>query len=165
MDRLVADYRKDETNWLNRGACGFETCRYTGRFMAKHSLGCELQELASWAELSYTEKPDAIHLGRYPDRLECRAYKILPKLKLMAEDLRQQNKVRVDMNPVTSAFVDVSRVSLWSIDVPTGPNETTGEFRAATVFKYVPEDSILLVIETSEAHRTAEANLKRAGVW
>jgi len=165
MDKLVVAYRKDETNWLNRGACGFETCRYTGKFMAKHSLGCEFQELASWVQLDYEEKPDAIHLGRNPVHLECRAYKISPKLKLMAEDLKKQNRIRVDMNPVTSAFVDVARVSLWSIDVPTKPNETTGEFRAASVFSYMPESSVLVVIETPEAQKLAEKNLKEAGFW
>jgi hypothetical protein len=165
MNKLVEAYRKDETNWLNRGACGFETCRYTGKFMARHSLGCEFQAVASWVQLDYAEKPDAIHLGRNPTHLECRAYKISPKLKLMAEDVKKQNQIRVDMNPVTSAFVDVSRASLWSIDVPTKPNETTGEFRAASVFSYLPESSVLVVIETPEAHKMAEKNLKEAGFW
>lgn len=165
MDKLVGAYWKDETNWLNRGACGFETCRYTGKFMARHSLGCGFQELASRAQLDCEEKPDAIHLGRNPTHLECRAYKISPKLKLMAEDLKKQNQIRVDMNPVTSAFVDVSRVSLWSIDVPTKPNGTTGEFRAASVFSYLPERSVLVVIETPEAQKLAEKNLKEAGFW
>ena len=165
MDKLVEAYRKDETNWLNRGACGFETCRYTGKFMARHSLGCEFQAVASWVQLDYAEKPDAIHLGRNPTHLECRAYKISPKLKLMAEDVKKQNQIRVDMNPVTSAFVDVSRASLWSIDVPTKPNETTGEFRAASVFSYLPESSVLVVIETPEAHKIAEKNLKEARFW
>jgi hypothetical protein len=165
MVKLVGAYRKNETNWLNRGACGFETCRYTGKFMARHSLGCEFQELASWAQLDYEEKPDAIYLGRNPTHLECRAYKISPGLKLMAEDLKKQNQIRVDMNPVTSAFVDVSRVSFWIIDVPNKPNETTGEFRAASVFSYLPESSVLLVIETPEAQKLAEKNLKQAGIW
>ena len=165
MDKLVEAYRKDETNWLKRGACGFETCRYTDKFMARHSLGCEFQDLASWVQLDYEEKPDAIHLGRNPGHLECRAYKISPKLKSMADDLRKQNHIRGDMNPVTSAFVDVSRVSIWSIDVPTKPNESTGEFRAASVFSYLPESSVLLVIETPEAHKLAEQNLKEAGLW
>jgi hypothetical protein len=165
MNKLVVAYRKDETNWLNRGACGFETCRYTGKFMARHSLGCEFQAVASWVQLDYAEKPDAIHLGRNPTHLECRAYKISPKLKLMAEDVKKQNQIRVDMNPVTSTFVDVSRASLWSIDVPTKPNETTGELRAASVFSYLPESSVLVVIETPEAHKIAEKNLKEAGFW
>jgi hypothetical protein len=165
MAALITRYRQDETNWFNRGACGFETCRYTGRFMARHSLGCEFQFLADWVEENYEEKPDAIHLSRNPDRLECRAYNISPKLKEMAESLKQRNQVRVDMEPVTSAFVDVTRVSLWSIDVPTGPNEKTGEFRDASVFKYLPEKFVLLVIETPEAHKTAEKNLKEAGFW
>ena len=165
MDKLVEAYRKDETNWLNRGACGFETCRYTGKFMARHSLGCEFQELASWVQLDYEEKPDAIHLGRNPGHLECKAYKISPKLKQMADDLKKQNQIRVDMDSATSAFVDVSKVSLWSIDVPTGPNELTGEFRAASVFKYLPASSVLLAIETPEAHAAAEKNLKEQGFW
>ena len=165
MDKLIEVYRKDETNWLNRGACGFETCRYTGTFMARHSLGCEFQMLAEWVQMDYEEKPDAIHLGRSPSHLECRAYKISPKLKLMAENLKQQNQIRVDMNPVASAFVDVTRASLWSIDVPTKPNETTGEFRAGSVFSYLPESFILVVIETPEAHKTAEKKLKAAGLW
>jgi len=165
MDDLIAQYRRDETNWLNRGACGFETCHYTGRFMARHSLGCEFQFLADWVEMNYEEKPDAIHLTRNPDRLECRTYKVSPKLKEMAESLKQKNQVRVDMEPVISAFVDVTRVSLWGIDVPTGPNEITGDFRAASVFKYLPEKFVLLVIETPEAHKTAEKNLKEAGFW
>lgn len=165
MDKLVGAYRKDEANWLNRGACGFETCRFTGKFMARHSLGCEFQELASWLQMEYEENPDAIHLGRNPAHLECRAYKISPKLKLMAEDLKKQNQIRVDMNLVTSAFVDVSRISLWSIDVPTKPNEITGEFRAASVFSYLPESSVLVVIETPEAQKLAEKNLKEAGLW
>ena len=25
MDRLIEDFRRDETNWMNRGAAGFET--------------------------------------------------------------------------------------------------------------------------------------------
>jgi hypothetical protein len=165
MDKLVEAYRKDETNWLNRGACGFETCRYTGIFMARHSLGCGFQELAVSVQLDYEEKPDAIHLGRNPIHLECRAYKISPKLKLKAEDLKRKNQIRLDMNPVTSAFVDVTRASLWSIDVPTKPNETTGEFRAACVFSYLPESSVLVVIETPEAQKLAEKNLKQDGVW
>lgn len=165
MDKLVEAYRKDEADWLNRGACGFETCRYTGKFMARHSLGCEFQELAGWVQLDDEEKTDAIHLGRIPTHLECRAYKISPKLKSMAEGLEKQNKVRVDMNPVISAFVDVSRASLWSIDVPTKPNETTGEFRGGSVFSYLPEISVLVVIETPEAHKLAEKNLKESGFW
>ena len=68
MNKLVETYRKDETNWLNRGACGFESCRYTGKFMARHSLGCEFQELASWVQLDYEEKQVAIRLGRNPSR-------------------------------------------------------------------------------------------------
>ena len=164
MDKLVEAYRKDETNWLNRGACGFETCRYTRKFHARHSLGCEFQMLADWVQLDYEEKPDAIHLGRYPTHLECRAYKISPKLKLMAEDLKK-HQIRVDMNPVTSAFVDVLRTSLWSIDVPTKPNDLTGKFRAASVFSYLPEISVLVVIETPEAQKLAEKNLKEAGFW
>ena len=66
---------------------------------------------------------------------------------------------------MTSAFVDVSRVGLWSIDVPTKPSETTGEFRAASVFSYSPVSSVLVVIETPEAHKTAGKNLKEAGFW
>lgn len=165
MAALVTQYRQEESNWLERGACGFETFRYTGTFMAHHSLGCEFQFLSDSAEMNYEEKPDAIHLSRNPERLQCRAYKISPKLMQMAESLKQKNRVRVDMEPVTSAFVDVTRVSLWSIDVPTGPNETTGEFRSASVFKYLPEKSILLVIETPEGHSTAETKLKEQGLF
>ena len=128
-------------------------------------MGCKFQEVAEWAQLDYDEKPDAIHLGRNPAKLECRVYKISSKLKEMAESLKQKNQVRVDMEPVTSAFVDVTRVSLWGIDVPTSPNEMTGEFRAASVFRYLPEKSILLVIETPEAHKASETNLKQAGFW
>lgn len=165
MDKLIGDFRNDETNWMNRGACGFETFRYTGTFMARHSLGCEFQELAEWAHLNYEERSDAIHLGRNPAHLECRNYKISAGLKQMAEDLKSQNQVRVDTDPVTSAFIDVAKVYLWSIDVPTGPNEMTGEFRYARVFKYLPETSVLLVIETPEAHETAMKNLKEKGFW
>jgi|ERR1019366_988138 hypothetical protein len=165
MDALIARYRQDETNWLNRGACGFETCRYTGKFLPRHSLGCGFMFLAEDVEMDYEEKPDAIHLARNPSHLECRAYKISSKLKKMSEDLKGQNKIRVDMDPISSAFVDITRMSLWSIDVPTGPNETTGEFRSASVFKYLPEKSILLVIETPEAHSTAETKLKEAGLF
>jgi rhodanese-related sulfurtransferase len=121
--------------------------------------------MAEWAQLDYEEKPDAVHLGRKPAKLECHAYKISPKLKEMAETLKQKNQVRVDMEPATSAFVDVTRVSLWSIDVPTSPNDMTGEFRDASVFKYLPDKSILLVIETPEAHSTAEAKLKEQGLF
>jgi hypothetical protein len=165
MDKLIEDFRKDETNWMNRGACGFETFRYTGSFMAKHSLGCEFQMLAEWTQLNYEEKPDAIHLGRNPAHLECRSYKITSGLKQMAEDLRKRNRVRVDTNPVTSAFIDVAKVYLWSIEVPTSPNEMTGEFRYTSVFKYLPEKSVLLVIETPEAHEAAVKNLKETGFW
>ncbi|MGD0349959.1 MAG: hypothetical protein ABSB84_06560 [Verrucomicrobiota bacterium] len=165
MDKLVRDFRNDETNWMNRGACGFETCRYTGTFMAGHSLGCEFQALAEWVQLNYKEKPDAIHLGRNPAHLECRSYTITSGLKQMAGDLKRQNQVRVDTDPVTSAFIDITRCCLWSIDVPTGSNEMTGEFRYASVFKYLPEKSVLLVIETPEAHQTAAKNLKEKGFW
>ena len=165
MDGLIAQYRLDEANWLNRGACGFETCRYTGTFMAGHSLGCEFQFLASWVEMDCEEKPDAIHLLRSPSHLECRAYKISSKLKQMAEDLIGQSKTRVDMDSISSAFVDVTRMSLWSIDVPTGPHETRGEIRSPSIFKYLPESSVLLVVETPEAHKMAEKNLKEAGLW
>ena len=163
MDNLAADFRKDETNWLSRGACGFETCRYSGKFMARHSLGCEFQILAEWTQLNYEEKSDAIHLGRNPAHLECRSYRITSGLKHMAEDLKKQNQVRVDTDPITSAFIDVAKVYLWSIDVPKGTNETTGEVRFASVFKYLPEKSVLLVIETPEAHKAAVKNLKEAG--
>lgn len=165
MAELIARYRQDETNWFSRGACGFESCRYTGKFMARHSLGCEFQFLSENVEMNYDEKPDAIHLRRNPDRLECRAYKISPKLKRLAESLKQQDQIRVDMEPVVSAFVDVTRVSLWGINVPSGPQETKGEFRAACVFEYQPEKSILLVIETPEAHATAETKLKELGLF
>ena len=165
MATLITRYRQDEANWFNRGACGFETCRYTGNFTARHSLGCEFQFLAEWVQLNYREKPDAIHLSRNPAKLEFRAYKISPKLKEMAESLKQKNQIRVDMEPATSAFVDVTRVSLWSIDVPTSPNETTSEFRDASVFKYLPDKSILLVIEAPEAHSAAETKLKEQGLF
>jgi hypothetical protein len=165
MEKLIEDFRTDETNWLNRGACGFETCRYTGRFMAGHSLGCEFLMLAEWTHLNYEEKPDAIHLGRNPAHLECRSYKITSGLKQMAEDLKRQNRVRVDTDPVMSAFIDVAKVYLWSIDVPTGPDSMTGEFRFASVFEYLPDKSVLLVIETPVAHETALKNLKEQGFW
>lgn len=165
IEKLVEDFRKDEMNWINRGACGFETFRYTGNFIARHSLGCEFQMLAEWAQLNCEEKPDALHLGRNPAHLECRSYKISSGLKQMAEDLKRQNQVRVDTDPVTSAFIDVAKVYLWSIDVPTGPNTTTGEYRFASVFKYLPEKTVLLVIETPEAHETAIKNLKEKGFW
>jgi len=165
MENLIEDFRTDETNWMNRGACGFETFRYTGTFMARHSLGCEFQMLAEWTHLNYEEKPDAIHLGRNPAHLECRSYKITSGLKQMAEDLKRQNQVRVDTDPVTSAFIDVAKVYLWSIDVPTRPNGMTGEFRYASVFKYLPEKSVLLVIETPEAHEAAVKYLKETGFW
>jgi hypothetical protein len=165
MERLIADYRSDETNWMNRGACGFETCRYTGAFMAAHSLGCEFQELASWVQLDYQEKPDCIHLARNPSHLECRSYRITSRLKQMADELKGKNQVRIDTDPITSAFIDVAKVDLWSIDVPTGANETTGEFRYASVFKYLPEQSVLLVIETPEIHKMAKKNLEQAGFW
>jgi hypothetical protein len=165
MEKLIGAFRADETNWMNRGACGFETFRYTGTFMARHSLGCEFQELAEWAHLDYEEKPYAIHLKRNPSHLECRSYKISSGLKQMAEDLSQRNQVRVGTDPVISAFIDVAKIYLWSIDVPTGPNETTGEFRYASVFKYLPEKSVLLVIETPEAHETAVNHLKGKGFW
>jgi hypothetical protein len=165
MERLIEVFRIDETNWMNRGACGFETFRYTGKFMARHSLGCEFQMAMSWARLNYEEKPDGIHLGRNLAHLECRSYKIVSGLKQMAVDLKKQNQVRVDTDPVTSAFIDVTKVYLWSIDVPTGPNEMTGEFRFSSVFKYLPEKSVLLVIETPEAHQTAVKHLKEIGFW
>lgn len=165
MDKLIEDFRRDETNWMNRGACGFETFRYTGAFMAGHSLGCELRVLADWAELDYEEKPDAIHLRRNPNHLECRCYSITSGLKQTAEDFRRRNQVRVDTDPVTSAFIDVARVYLWSIDVPTGPNEAIGEYRYASVFKYLPEESVLLVIETPQAHEAAVKLLKEKGFW
>ena len=165
MEELVEDFRRDETNRVSRGACGFETLRYTGAFMARHSLACELREVAEWAQLEYQEKPDAIHLGRNPTRLECRAYKISSGLKQMAEELEKQNQVRVDTEPVISAFIDVTSVHLWSIDVPTAANEITGEFRYANVFKFLPEQSVLLVIETQDAHVTATKNLKDKGYW
>jgi hypothetical protein len=164
MNALIARYRQDETNWLKRGACGFETCRYTGKFMARHSLGCEFMFLAEDVEMDYEEKPDAIHLARNPNHLECRAYKISSKLKQTADDLKKQNQIRVDMDPISSAFVDITRVSLWSIDVPSGPNEKTGEFRSASIFKYLAEKSVLLVIETPEAHIIAETKLKEQGL-
>ena len=95
--------------------------------MAKHSLGCEFQELASWVQLDYEEKPDAIHLGRNPNHLECRAYKISPKLKLMAEDLNKQNQIRADMNPVVGAYngldsgVRYGTVFMFRIKFNNGP--------------------------------------------
>jgi len=121
--------------------------------------------LAEDVEMAYEEKPDAIHLSRNPSHLECRAYKISSKLKQISEDLKGQNKIRVDTDPIISAFIDVTRVSLWSIDVPTGTNETSGSFRFASIFKYFPEKSILLVIETPEAHSTATTRLKEQGLF
>lgn len=165
MTALIARYRQDETNWFQRGACGFETCHYTGTFMAAHSLVCGFQFLCDFVEMNADVQPDAIHFSRNPNQLECRAYKISPKLKEMAENLKQKNQIRVDMEPDVSAFVDVTRVSLWSIMVPSGPNEKTGEFRAASVFQYLADKSILLVIETPEAHSSAETKLKEQGFF
>jgi len=163
MDILIGDFRKDETNWMNRGACGFETFRYTRTFQC--SLDCEFSTLADWAQLNCEVKPDAIYIRRKPAHLECRSYKITSGLKQVAEDLKKQNQVRVGTEPVTSAFIDVAKVYLWSIDVPTGTNEMTGEFRYASVFKYLPDKSVLLVIETPEAHATAMKNLKEKSFW
>ncbi len=165
MNVLIANYRQDDTNWLKKGASGFETFPYTGKFMARHSLSCEFMFLSETVGMDYDEKPDAIHLSRNPSQLECRAYKIPQKLKQLAEDLKAQNKIRVDMDPVSSAFVDITKVHLWSIMVPSGPNEQTGEWRSASVFKYLPEPSILLLIETPEAHAAAKKNLKEQGFW
>jgi hypothetical protein len=163
MEQLIADFRRDETNWMNRGARGFETFPYTGTLMARHSLACGFQELVMSAGLNYEEKTNAIHLGRNPAHLECRSYTITSGLKQMAQDLGKRNHVRVGLDPVTSAFIDVAKVYLWSIDVPTGPGETTGESRYDKVFKYLQGRSVLLVIDTPEAHTAAVKNLKEKG--
>jgi hypothetical protein len=163
MEKLIGDFRQDETNWINRGACGFETFRYTGTFEC--SLECDFQMLAEWAELNYDERPEGIYIGRKPTHLECRAYKISAGLKQMTEELKKRNQIRVGCEPVASAFIDVTKVNLWNIDVPTGTNELTGESRFESVFKYIPEKSILLVIETPEAHQAAIQALKVKGLW
>ncbi|HEV2438072.1 MAG TPA: hypothetical protein VG077_18915 [Verrucomicrobiae bacterium] len=163
MEKLIEEYRRDETNWVNRGACGFETFRYTGTIEC--SLECDFQMLAEWAQLNYQETEQGIYLSRKPAHLECRAYKISDGLKQMAEDLKKKNQIRVGFDPVASAFTDITKVNLWSIEVPTGPSELTGEFRDASVFKYIPDKSILLVIETPEAHEAAVQALKAKGLW
>jgi hypothetical protein len=163
MESLAATYRTDETNWMNRGACGFETFRYTGMFRCY--LECDLMMLAAWAQLDFKETEQGVYLSREPLHLECRAYKIGDGLKQMAEALKTKNQIRVDFDPVASAFTDVTKVSLWSIDVPTSANELTGEIRYSSVFRYLPEKSVLLVIETPEAHQLAEQKLKENKLW
>ncbi len=163
MEQLIADFRMDETNWMKRGARGFETVQYSGTLMARHSLACGFQELAEWAGLNYEEKTNAIYLGRNPAHLECRSYKITLGLKQMAQDLGKRNQVRVGVDPVTSAFIDVAKVYMWSINVPTGPDGLIGGHRYDKVFKYLKEKSVLLVIETPEAHTAAVKNLKEKG--
>ncbi len=89
METLVVAYRTDETNWINRGACGFETFHYTGTFGCY--LECEFQMLANWAQMKFREEEQGVYLSRKPAHLECRAYKISDALKEMAEDLKKKN--------------------------------------------------------------------------
>ena len=111
MEKLIDKYRNDETNWMNRGACGLETFRYTGTFEC--SLECDFQMLAMWAELNYNEEfADGIYIGRSPAHLECHAYKVSAGLKQMAEELKNRNRIRVGCEPVASAFIDVTKVDL-----------------------------------------------------
>lgn len=166
MDRLIVDYREDEMRLAKRGAEGFETCRHTGTFLANHSLGCSLSEVASEAGLNYEERRDAIHLGRMPAQLECMAYKVSAGLKLLGEDLVRRNQHRVGAETVVSAFIEVADVHLWSVMLPNkGPGSFVGESRFDKVFKYLPDKSTLLVIETPENQEKATKALKARGLW
>jgi hypothetical protein len=164
MVKLAEAFRKGETNWISRGIGGYETFPCSETFMSGHSLGCAFRAVSDWAQLSYEEKPDAIHLGRAFRQFECRSYKVTPRLAQMAADLKKQNQVRVGCDPVASAFIDVTGVSLWSYTVPTGPNQTTSDERYDCVFKYLPEKSLLLVIDTPEAHQDAAKAFREKGL-
>jgi hypothetical protein len=165
MQKFVAAYRSAETNWHNRGANGFETYPYSGHFMARHSLGCSFRELTELTGLSYEERPDALHLGRMPAHLECRSYKVGEGLRQIAEEQQKSNSGKVGADPIASAFIEVSDSGLWSIQVPTGPFSSSGEFRYDEVFRFLPEKSVLLVIETPEVHEAATKALKARNMW
>jgi hypothetical protein len=131
--------------------------------MSGHSLGCAFRALSEWAELTDEEKPDALHLTRDVIHLECRSYKITAGLVQMADELKQQDKIRVDCEPVASAFIDVTGSYLWSFRIPTSPSGTMSEYRCDSVYKYIPEKRVLLVIETPETHLNAAAALRKKG--
>jgi len=163
MERLVEKFRNGESNWIGIGAAGYETFRCSMTFMSGHSLHCTFTELSDWAQLDYNEKPDGIHLRRDSIRLECRSYKVTPDLVQMAEDLRQKNKVRADCDPVASAFIEVTGSYSWSISIPTSSSGMISEYRCDSVFKYIPEKSVLLVIETPETQLSAARFLREKG--
>ena len=163
MEGLVETFRKGETHWISIGAAGYGTFRCSETFMSGHSLGCTFRQLSDWAQLSYEEKKDGLYLKRDPAHLECRSYKVTARLVQMADDLRRRNHVRVDCDPVASAFIDVTGSYLWSFSVPTSPSGTISEYRYDSVFKYIPEKSVLLVIETPETHLSAAKVLREKG--
>ena len=165
MDALISAYRKSEEDLLSRGASGYESAPYTGPMGGGHSLGCTFQMLVDFAGLGYEERPDAIHLWRIPNSLECRAYRVTPGLTARIEQEHKTGSYLVEAEPIVSVLANVTGINSWSYTVPDGTNSAHSESRFSKVFKYVPDSNVILAIATPEEHEQAELKLKAAALW
>lgn len=163
MDGFIADFRRSEPEFLKQHPYGYETAPCTGEVGGYHSIGCALREYASMVDIRYDERPDAIHMSRSTEDLECRAY-------LMRSDVASvvEQKLRTfPCAPAGQGFLTnlcyVATLNVGNYMKPNGDLSAGGENRFADVLRYLPESNLLLVIGTPEEQSQTQTRLAEAG--
>jgi len=166
MDDMIAAFAKHEDELIAIGAGGYDGAPVTASVGGGHSLGCSFsEEVVAMSGFDYEEREDAIHLSRRARNMECRAYRVTPQLEIIMRDQRARKEYLVDAEPIVSAFVKVTELQNWSIWLPTGANSATSDSRFDKVFRYLPDQNVILALATSSEHEAAETRMKEHGCW
>lgn len=164
MNDLIQRHFEITAPLIEKGAEGYDLGPVAEVFPSKFPVACILSGIIAAKGMGYNETKDGAIVTRRHHKFECHAYRISNALLELVAERQRAGKIHRDFKPIPVVFAQESGMK-WTLMVPSGPRSASGEFILDAVTDYLPQEKVMLVIETPKGHERLVETLKEKKYW
>lgn len=158
MDTLIKKYGEVTAPFIAKGVHEYGTTPVSSEFPANFPIACVLARPSS-PESNYEETQDGAILTLHHD-FQCRAYKINAKFLETVKEWQREDRIPEGEEPVPYLFAQLSGMMHEFVTLPDPAKDIVVDSIIAGVTLYIPEDRVVLAIETKNKHEEMTKNMQ-----
>ena len=150
MDALFQRYIKVMVPLMKKGLG--ESAPIAISFPAKFPVACLLAAQFDGGTTNYEETKEGARVTRRREVLECRSYQVNAKFLEIVSECQREDRIAAGVQPASDVFASVSGMT-WAFDtISDSAQDYVQESFIEGVTLYIPEQRVILAIETKDKH-------------
>lgn len=150
MDALFQRYIKVMAPLIKKGVG--ESAPIAISFPAKFPVACLLAAEFDGGATNYEETKEGARVTRRREVLECRSYQVSAKFLELVSECQREDRIAAGVQPPSDVFASVSGMT-WAFEtISDSAQDYVQESFIEGVTLYIPEQRVILAIETKDKH-------------